>query len=143
MTRVTKTYTIGVKFTADEMSLARLALGGTVNPAKFTAAKFGTAGNRIIPAGTVVVRDTDNRLIPAAGTEGIGKAFIMASDVVENTAVQRGSDLTTGLYAGGVFYEDKMPDAAGTPAVLTAELKTALGPKFTFQKSQGSLVFSE
>jgi hypothetical protein len=135
MTRTSKTYTIGVKFTADERSLQRLGLGGTVKFAAFTDAAFGSAGSRMIPAGTCVKRDTDNTLIPAADGAA-GSAFLMASDVVENAAVLRGSDATTGLYAGGVFYEDKLPQS------LTAAQKTALGPKFTFQKGQGSLIIS-
>lgn len=133
-------YTLGVPFTADENSLERIALGGTVNLDKFTDARYGTAGSKVIPAGTLVIRDTDNRLIPFTGTPTAGNVFIMASDVVEGT-INRNARLTTGLYAGGVFYEDKLPDA--TAGTLTAAMKTGLGPKFTFQKSQGSLVITQ
>ncbi|AZI41866.1 hypothetical protein EHF33_03120 [Deinococcus psychrotolerans] len=142
MSRTVTTYGLGVKFTADEQSLQRIAMGGTIKLASFTDAKFGTAGNRVIPAGTVVIRDTDKSLIPAAGTEAAGKAFLMASDIVEAPVpgTSRGSDLTTGLYAGGVIYEDQLPDATGTPKVLSAGLKTALGSNFIFQASQGSLI---
>ncbi|WP_161883856.1 hypothetical protein [Deinococcus alpinitundrae] len=145
MSRTVTTYGLGVKFTADEQSLQRIALGGTVKLASFTDAKFGTAGSRVIPAGTIVTRDTDKTLIPAAGTEAAGKAFLMASDVVENPlpGTGRGSDLTTGLYAGGVIYEDQLPDATGTPKVLSSGLKTALGTNFIYQASQGSLVVTE
>lgn len=140
--RTVRNFGAGVKFTADENSLERLGLGGSVNLDKFTdEAKFGKAGSRIIPAGTIVKRDTDNRLIPADGTEAAGTAFAMASEIVENARTLRGSDLTTGLYAGGVFYEDKMPDAQA--GALAAGLKAALGPKFTFQQAQGSLIIKE
>lgn len=134
----TRTYSIGVRFTADENSLQRIAMGGTVKMAAFTDASFGTAGQRIIPAGTLVKRDADKTLIPAVGNEAAGTVYITASDVVENPDLGRGSDLTTGLYAGGVFYEDKLP--GGVPA---AGFKTALGPKFTFQSAQGSLVVTD
>ncbi len=142
MTRTTTRYGFGVKFTADENSLQRIALGGTVKLAAFTDAKFGTAGQRVIPAGTAVKRDTDKQLIPADGT---GPAYLMASDVVEAPlpGMGRGSDLTTGLYAGGVIYEDQLPDATGTPKVLAAGIKTALGTNFIWQVSQGSLVVTE
>lgn len=130
-------YIIGVQFTADEGSLERIAGGATVNPEKFTDPKFTRDGVKVIPAGTIVKRDTDNRVIPVAGTEQ-GGAFVMASDVVVGGKVQRNSPLTTGLYAGGVFFEDKLPDAQA--GALSAGLKTALGPKFTLQKSQGSLI---
>lgn len=136
-----KTYGVGINFTADESSLSRIAMGGTVKLAAFTAAKFGQAGNRVIPAGTVVKRDADNSIIPADGSEAAGTAYIMASEVVENPRILQGSDLTTGLYAGGIFYEDRLPDA--TAGSLSAGLKTALGPTFRFQKAQGSLVFTK
>lgn len=134
-------YGLGVKFTADENSLERIALGGRVNPDKFTDPKFTVDGRKVIPAGTAVKRDTDNTLIPAAGGESAGTVFLMASDVVVGGDIKRGSDLTTGLYAGGVYYEDRLPDAQD--GTLPANLKTCLGPKFTFQKSQGSLVVKE
>lgn len=135
-----RTYDLGVKFTADENSLERIALGGSVNLDKFTDPKFTVDGRKAIPAGTAVKRDTDNRLIPAAGGEAAGTVFLMASDVVDGD-IKRGSDLTTGLYVGGVYYEDRLPDAQG--GTLPAGLKSALGPKFTFQKAQGSLVIKE
>lgn len=135
-----KEYTLGVQFTVDDGALNRIAGGATVNLEKFTAPEYTVDGKKVIPAGTVVIRDTDNRVIPAAGTEPAGTAFIMASDVVEGT-VQRNSPLTTGLYAGGVFFEDKLPQAQS--GVLAAGLKTALGPKFTFQKSAGSLIVKQ
>ena len=134
------TLSLGVLFTADENSLERLALGASVNLDKFTSPKFTVDGKKVIPAGTIVKRDTDNRLIPADGSEAPGTAFVMASDVVDSD-IKRGSDKTTGLYAGGVFYEDKLPDAQA--GALSAGLKAALGPKFTFQKSQGSLIVRE
>ena len=133
-------YTLGVQFTADENSLERLALGAAVNLDKFTYPKFTVDGKKVIPAGTVVTRDTDNRVIPAKGTESAGAAFLTASDVVDGD-IKRGSDKTTGLYVGGVFYEDRLPDAQA--GALAAGLKTALGPKFTLQKAQGSLVVKE
>lgn len=135
-----KSYTLGVQFTADESSLERIALGGTVNLDKFTDAKFTVDGHKVIPAGTVVKRDADNRIIPATGTEPAGSAFLMASDVI-NGEIKRNSSKTTGLYVGGVYYEDRLPDAVG--GTLAAGLKTALGPKFTFQKSQGSLIVTQ
>ena len=135
----TRTYSVGVRFTADENSLQRLALGGTIKMSAFTDTNaYGAAGQRVIPAGTLVKRDADKTLIPAVGTEPAGTVFITASDVVENPSIGRGSDLTTGLYVGGVIYEDKLP--AGVPA---AGFKTALGTKFTFQTAQGSLVVTE
>lgn len=132
-----KEYTIGVQFTADEGSLERIAGGATVDTAKFTDPKFTVGSLKVIPAGTVVKRGSDNRVVPLEGTETEG-AFIMASDVVEGGEVRRNAPLTTGLYAGGVFFEDKLPDASS--GKLSDATKKALGPKFTFQKSAGSLI---
>ena len=143
MSRTTTNYGLGVKFTADENSLQRIALGGTVKLAAFTDAKFGTAGQRVIPAGTIVKRDTDKTLIPGTIADAAGTCFLMASDVVEAPlpGLARGSDLTTGLYAGGVVYEDRLPDASA--GVLAAGFKTALGTNFIFQTAQGSLIVTE
>lgn len=134
----TKTYSLGVPFVADEQSVERIALGGTIKWSAFTDAIFGSAGTRVIPAGTPVKRDTDKQLIPVLGTTtDTSGAYLTASDVVENPQIRRGSDRTTGLYAGGVYYDDKLPQT------LTAAQKTALGLKFTWQKAQGPLVVTE
>lgn len=146
MSRTETRYGLGVRFTADENSLMRVAMGGTVKLSAFTDTKFGASGApRTIKAGTLVKRDTDKTLIPATTTDAAGTVFIMASDVVEATlpGMGRGSDLTTGLYAGGVFYEDQLPDASGSPATLASGYKTALGSNFVFQTSQGSLLVTE
>ncbi len=143
MGRSETSFALGIKFTADENSLMRIALGGTVKLASFTdTTRFGTAGQRVIPAGTVVKRDTDNTLIPSTTSDAAGTCYLTATDVVEAPlpGQMRGSDLTTGLLAGGVIYEDKLPDATGTPRVLASGFKTALGANFVWQKSQGSLV---
>lgn len=131
-----RSFLAGTQFIADEHSISRIAMGGRIKFASFTDASFGTAGKRVIPAGTIVKRDTDNQLIPAADGPA-GTAFLTISDALEDAFIKRGSDATTGLLAGGVFYEDKLPKAP------TALQKTALGPKFTFQKSQGNLIITQ
>lgn len=138
----TKNYDLGVKFTADETGMQRAPLGGTIKFAAFTdAATFGAAGSRVIPAGTPVKRDADNTLIPAAGNEAAGAAFLTATTVVENPAILRGSSRTTGLYVGGPVYEARIVGAVA--GVLPAGLKTALGPNFIYVKAQGTLVVTQ
>ena len=134
--RNTLTLTTGIKFVADEASTGLLASGATIDLTSFTGAQYGAAGSRYIPAGTVV--SIVNGL--AVTYTGTGQAYIMASDIVENPLFYRGSDYTTGLYASGIFFEDRMPDASGSPAVLSSAIKTGLGNRFTFQSSPGALV---
>ncbi|WP_407543786.1 hypothetical protein Q0M94_28300 (plasmid) [Deinococcus radiomollis] len=132
--RNTQTYTVGIKFVADEASTMLIASGATVDLTSFTSANYGNPGQRYIPAGTAV--SIVNGL--AVNYTGTGTAYLMASDIVENPLFPRGSDLTTGLYAGGVFFEDRLPDAvAGS---LPAAIKTGLGSNFVFQSSPGALV---
>jgi hypothetical protein len=134
--RNTLTYTTGIKFVADESSTSLLASGATIDLTSFTDAKYGAAGSRYIPAGTVV-----SIVAGLAVTyTGTGQGYVMASDIVENPLFYRGSDYTTGLYVGGVFFEDRMPDSSGSPAVLSSAIKTGLGSKFFFQSSPGALV---
>lgn len=137
----TKDYDLGIKFTADETGMQRAPLGGRIKFAAFTDAKYGTAGQRAVRAGTPVKRDTDNTLIPADGTEGAGTAMLTATTVVENPDILRGSSLTTGLYVGGPVYESRVTGAVN--GVLPAGLKTALGTNFIWVKTQGKLVVGQ
>lgn len=138
---MTKDYDLGIKFTADETGMQRVPLGGRIKFAAFTDAAFGTAGQRVIPAGTPVKRDTDNTLIPATATDAAGTAYLTATTVVENPDILRGSSQTTGLYCGGPVYEARIVGAsAGT---LAAGLKTALGPNFIYVRAQGTLVVGQ
>lgn len=117
-----------MNFIADDMTAPRLGLGATVNFAAFGAA-FGAAGRKTIPAGTVVC-------LAESGIEPFvaGLPAYITVGAVSQTGAYAGSD-TAGLYAGGVFYEDRLPDAVN--GELSAEMKTALGETFTFQDSRG------
>ena len=135
MPRTVTNYSAGIRFIADVDSMDALAGGCTLNIAAFTDAKFGAAGQRYIPAGTAVKLDGNGLGVPADAT---GPAYITASDVLENGFFLRGSDTTTGLYVGGVVYQDRLFDADNTGA-LPAPIKAALGVKFTYQTSPGVL----
>jgi hypothetical protein len=119
-----------IKFVADEKTAQRLALGASIDWTTFTDAKFGMAGTRFVPAGTVVEIGA-NGLAPADGT---GAAYLTAGDLVENPTFKIGGDNSTGLYAGGVFFENFLPDADTITGLLPDALKTELGAKFTFQQ---------
>lgn len=137
----TRDYDLGIKFTADETGMQRVPLGGRIKFSAFTDARFGTAGQRVIPAGTPVKRDTDNTLIPASATDAAGTAFLTATTVVENPDILRGSSQTTGLYCGGPVYEARINGAVN--GVLPAGLKTALGTNFIYVRTQGSLIVGQ
>lgn len=138
----TTDYELGVKFTADETGMQRVALGGTVKWDAFTdEAKFGKAGSRTIKPGTPVKRDTDKKIIPADGTEAAGTVYLTAGTVVENPVIRRGSSNTVGLYAGGPVYEARIVGAVA--GALPAGLKTALGPNFIYVPTQGTLVVGQ
>ena len=132
--RTTQTYTIGVRFVADEESTMMMAVGATIDWTSFTDPKYGTTGRRFIPAGTAVAITAGKAVV----TDSIKQTFLMASDVVENPLFYRGSDDTTGLYAGGIFFQDRLPDSVG--GVLPAGMVTALGVNFVFASSPGQLV---
>ena len=132
--RTLATYSVGVKFVADEDSTMLLAMGATVDWTSFTDPKYGTAGKRFIPAGTAVAITAGKLVV----TDNIKTTYLMASDVIENPLFYRGSDDTSGLYAGGIFFEDRLPDAVAN--VLAAGTKTALGSNFVFMASPGLLV---
>ena len=132
--RTLATYSVGVKFVADEDSTMLLAMGATVDWTSFTDPKYGTVGKRFIPAGTAVAITAGKLVV----TDNIKTTYLMASDVIENPLFYRGSDDTSGLYAGGIFFEDRLPDS--TAGFLAAGTKTAMGSNFVFQQSAGLLV---
>ena len=133
--RTLATYSVGVKFVADEDSTMLLAMGGTIDWTSFTdPTKFGVTGKRFIPAGTAVAITAGKVVV----TDNIKTTYLMASDVIENPLFYRGSDDTTGLYAGGIFFMDRLPDSVA--GVLAPATVTALGSNFVFQSSPGLLV---
>ena len=132
--RTFATYSVGIRVIADEDSIMLLGLGATVDWASFTDPKFGTAGRRFIPAGTAVAITAGKIVV----TDGIKTTYLMMSDVVESPLFFRGSDDTSGLIAGGVIWEDRLPDS--TAGLLPAGTKTAMGTNFVLTQSPGLLV---
>lgn len=102
--------------------------GAPVNWAAFTDAKFGAAGKRRIPSGTVV--QLVNGKIEPGITVG-QQAYLLYADTAEDVAALGASG--HGLVTGGNVREAWLPDASGSPRILTAAQKTALGARFYFQ----------
>lgn len=82
------------------------------------------SGPKILPAGTVVGEDLgDGKLRPRVVTTN------PAIGILETTAVEndRAASLSGyGVIIGGHFYENLLPNASGSPAVLTSQVKTEL-----------------
>jgi len=120
-------------FVADRASMDTYGTGIQLDFSKFTDAKYGAAGKRIIPAGTVVspTKEAGKPALlcgPGTGTAG-DLHLILKTDAEEDSTV----DALTGYgaYSGGVVYETLLPDATGTPRVLPAGIRGQLG-RFTF-----------
>lgn len=96
---------------------------------------FGTAGNRIIPAGTIVCLRPDGTLIPAALRTTEPYHGILVDAAHENSR----SDAITGygVYRGGGFYANYLPDYShGSFATWV----TGLGNRFYFEELDNSLL---
>ena len=116
-----------VNWIADAHSIMLHGGGAQIDFTTFVDAKFGTAGTRKIPSGTVCGLNVSGRAIP--WTTGV--ALLLRSDAYEDSPTAAISGY--GFVTGGNVYEAVLPDAAGTPKVLTAPQKAALGVRFYFQ----------
>ncbi len=84
------------------------------------------SGKKFLPAGTIVkesVSGNVRKIIPRVGN-GATAYGIIVSDANEDSTVEAKSGY--GVYTGGKFYESLLPDAAGTPRVLDATIKSEL-----------------
>lgn len=121
-------------FVADRGSTQTFGTGVQIDWTKFTDAKYGVAGKRSIPAGTILEPVSDAGAPaylcgPATGTAG-KLAVILKTPAQEDS--QADARTGYGAYSGGVVYETLLPDATGAPRVLSAALKTQLTSRFTF-----------
>ena len=115
MSRTEYTFSLGLKFIADDNSVIRYGGGASID---WTAFPSG-----VIPAGTAVELSATG-IVPAAG---VNTAYLVAADCVKAGAILPGSSDATGLIAGGQIRE------AALPAPLTTEVKAALGVRFGYQ----------
>lgn len=123
-------------FVADRDTAITYGTGIQLDFSKFIDAKYGEAGKRVIPAGTVIEPTSEAGkpallCVPAAATAG-KPALILKETVEEELAGTTGH----GAWAGGAFYEALLPEASGSPRVLSAAHKTQLGARFAFLPSQ-------
>lgn len=82
-------------------------------------------GDKFIPAGTVVAQLTGGKVVPRSSRPGAETATgILETPAEENSAVDSLSGY--GVIVGGVLYENNLPDATGSPAVLPTAYKNEL-----------------
>lgn len=100
------------------------------------SAAFGAAGEKVIPAGTIVAELDSGLIVPRTDdieTAPASAVTAPAVGVLVASAHQKSlSDSKSGygVYMGGVFYETLMPDA-GDAGIAT--FKTELGNRFVFE----------
>lgn len=108
-------------FVADRDSLVHDS-GHTIDWANVPVGTYGDAGSQIIPAGTRMAKGPGVGLIPRSATApAIG---VLATDAHQKSASDAASGY--GLIKGGLLYENLLPGAAGSPAVIAAAEKTEL-----------------
>jgi hypothetical protein len=122
---------IQAKLTA---SAAKAATSITVEPLPFAIANDATAtytensggvGKRAIKAGTVMAELSSGKIVPRAARPGSETSIgLLITEALEDS--QAASLSGYGLIVGGVIYENLLPEASGTPAVINATYKTEL-----------------
>ncbi len=95
----------------------------------------GGSGAKRIPAGTVIVQDTDGQVYPRVNKTASETAYgILETDASEDSK----TDALTGysVIRGGSLWENQLPDAAGgPPKTLPSDYKTEMatnGAQFMF-----------
>lgn len=84
-----------------------------------------TTGGRFIPAGTVMDLLSSGKVVPSAlGTGGVTAIGILETNAEEEAR----SDAITGysVLQSGIFYENFLPEASGSPATISSTWKTEL-----------------
>lgn len=116
-------------FVADPNSLAYYGAGAQIDWSTVSAPVAPETVKRL-PGGTLMQLNAAGKMIPHDGT-ATSPAFILQSGAAETSRTDALSGY--GFFTGGNFYEALLPNAAGTPRVLTANQKTALGARFFMQ----------
>lgn len=84
----------------------------------------GLLGRQVKP-GTVMAEMADGRMVPRAVAPGAETAkYLLATYANEDSQTDAASGY--GVIKSGAIYENLLPEAAGTPAVITAGWKTEL-----------------
>ena len=85
----------------------------------------GGDGGYFIPAGTVMDLLANGKIVPAALGTGSVTAFGL---LISNAEEDSRTDALTGygVFRGGIFYENLLPEATGSPKVIDSTQKTEL-----------------
>jgi hypothetical protein len=88
-------------------------------------ATIGGAGDKTIPAGTVMAALSSGKMVPRAARPGSETAI----GILESAAVEGSKSAALsgyGVIIGGSIYENLLPEATGTPAVIDSTFKSEL-----------------
>jgi hypothetical protein len=123
---------------ADEKSITRHGTGVEIDWANVSSAYLNAAtGKKEIPAWTVLglLLGGGSKASPRADTTNPAVGFL------ETPAVEDALNVPApgmyGMVVGGNLYENLLPEASGSPAVLTSDVKdelAAAGSRFYFQQ---------
>lgn len=85
----------------------------------------GGSGGKFVPAGTVMDLLASGKIVPSAMASGGVTAYGV---LVTNADEDSRTDALTGygVFLGGLFYENLLPEASGSPAVIDSNWKTEL-----------------
>lgn len=133
-------------FVVDENSVDR-GWGGQIDWDNVPASYADADGVKMIPGGTVMSKQADGTLIPRAEVDDAGGAGTYAEAyallVAHATEGERDAAKTGyGVYRGGIFYENMLPDA-DAEGDLSAAFKTELasnGTGFAFEDFSDSRI---
>ena len=121
-------------FTVDPKSVD-LTSGRQIDWANVADSFKNANGDKVLPAGTVVGELLGaGKVSPRVATTNPAVG-LLATEAVENSKTAALSGY--GLMVGGVFYENLLPDATGTPKVLLGAVKTELsasGSGYAFEQ---------
>ncbi len=121
-------------FVVDPKSI-NLNSGRQVDWANVADTFKNASGDKVLPAGTIIGEARgEGRVSPRAAATNPATG-VMATPAVENSKSDSLSGY--GVIIGGALYENMLPDAAGTPAVLPADVKTELqatGTGYSFEQ---------
>jgi hypothetical protein len=88
-------------------------------------ATLGGLGEKTIPAGTVMAALSSGKMVPRAALPGSETAI----GILEATAVENSKSAALsgyGVIIGGSLYENLLPEASGSPAVINSTYKTEM-----------------
>jgi hypothetical protein len=136
MTGWTTTNPSRAAFIADPHSIDRHGTGVQIDWTNVSSAYEDADGHKVLPAGTVVGSLLGSgKVSPRVDSTNPAVGILETGAREGNTASPGGG--MVGMLVAGNLYENLLPEAAGTPKVLSSDVKSELaaaGCRFYFQQ---------